>query len=194
MSEQETESTEVSKTKKSIIILCVVLFLGIVSAGGILYKKYFLTNDTTSNDLISLKDLRILEERCDRDPESLTNWVALANAYYDRKEVKKAIVAYEKALALSKNNPSPSVLTDYATMLRADGKYQASLENYNKALQISPTHPVAMYNKGLLLYYNLQDLQGAKECWMTVLDAHPNATTPDGRKLADIVQALFSNT
>lgn len=195
MSEQSMKNADVHKTKKSTFILCVILFLGVVSAGGfILYKKHFLTNDATPSDIISLKDLRILEERSEKNPEDRTNWVALANAYYDRNEVQKAIFAYEKALLLSKDNPSPSVLTDYATMLRADGKYQESLENYNKALQIAPTHPVAMYNKGLLLYYNLQDLQGAKECWVTLLDAHPNATTPDGRKLVDIVQALFPNT
>ncbi|MDE7469078.1 MAG: tetratricopeptide repeat protein [Desulfovibrionaceae bacterium] len=120
------------------------------------------------------------------DSKNVLLWVQLGNAYYDTAQVNLAIEAYKKALALNPN--MPEVLVDYATMLRANSQLDEARTAYDKALSLSKENTLALYNKGLLLYYDIGNKAEAIATWERLVAQSPHARTPDGR----LVQALLT--
>lgn len=120
------------------------------------------------------------------DSKNVLLWVQLGNAYYDTAQVNLAIEAYKKALVLNPN--MPEVLVDYATMLRANSQLDEARTAYDKALSLSKENTLALYNKGLLLYYDIGNKAEAIATWERLVAQSPHARTPDGR----LVQALLT--
>lgn len=57
--------------------------------------------------------------------------------------------------------------------LKDEGKLYEAIENYNKAINISPDHAVAYYNLGHA-FYSLNELEEAIRCWSKTLEINPN--------------------
>lgn len=115
-------------------------------------------------------------------------WVELANLYFDTHQANKSIAAYEKAIALGA--ASPDVWTDLGIMQREAGLQKKALQSFEAALKLNARHENALYNKGVVLLHDTGDKAAAASAWGRLLEVNPNAKTPDGRPLADIVAEL----
>ena len=114
-----------------------------------------------------------LEKAVIRNPSDRDAFVELGNLYFDSDQAKLAILAYENALRLRADDPG--VTTDLGVMYRRDGQYQKALDCFRKTLEIEPGHPVALFNTGIVFYYDLHDAAGARKAWEELVKTHPNA-------------------
>ena len=170
------------------------ILLGVFIFGILLSASFFILNTQRSQQQIEDISADVQEgtmiaslvTATKIDSNNVLLWIQLGNAYYDTAQVKLAIEAYRKALEL--NPHMPEVLIDYATMLRADFQLEESKRAYDKALSLSKDNSVALYNKGLLLYYDLKNTSEAIQTWERLISQSPHARTPDGR----LIQALLA--
>lgn len=132
--------------------------------------------------------LRHLESEALDNPSSSRVWTDLGNAYFDLQQPQKAIVAYEHSLALAPENPD--VLTDLGIMYRELKNYEKALECFRKATRLDPGHINALFNQGVVLSSDLGHKEEAARVWQKILEIRPDATTPDGHKISDMVRQL----
>ncbi|MDQ7836472.1 MAG: tetratricopeptide repeat protein [Humidesulfovibrio sp.] len=135
-----------------------------------------------------LKRIGELEIATAGKPDDSGQWVELGNLYFDTHQAQKAIVAYQKAIALGVS--SPDVWTDLGIMQREAGQAQQALASFDTAIKLNPRHENAWYNKGVVLLHDTGDKAGAAKAWSQLLEIKPDAKTPDGRPLAGIVVEL----
>lgn len=128
------------------------------------------------------------EEELRADPDNAETWVHLGNLYYQARKPEKAIEAYEKSLSL--NPGDTGVLVDCGVMYRELGKYDRALEYFNKALQADPTHQFALFNSGVVLYYDLGNTDAALEKWREMVRLNPQAKTPMGGLVSDLIKSI----
>lgn len=129
-----------------------------------------------------------LEKEALVNPQDARLWTELGNTYFDIQEPAKAIEAYGRSLAISPDNPD--VLTDLGIMYREVKNYDKALECFRKASRINPSHINALFNEGVVLSADLGRKEEAASVWQKVLAIRPDATTPDGHKLSDMVRQL----
>jgi len=129
-----------------------------------------------------------LEKEVSANPENNLAWIQLGNLYFDTQQVKKAIGAYEKALSLDPNNAD--VQTDLGVMYRRDGQPQKAIEAFDKAIQINPRHEISRFNKGIVMMHDLNDLKGAAQAWEGLVEINPQAKTPNGLLVKDMIDKL----
>lgn len=135
-----------------------------------------------------LKRITELEIAMASRPGDKGDWVELGNLYFDTHQALKSITAYEKAIALGVS--SPDVWTDLGIMHREAGQHQKALNSFDAALKLNERHENALYNKGVVLLYDISDRAGAANAWSRLLEINPNAKIPDGRPLSDVVAEL----
>jgi len=122
------------------------------------------------------------------NPGNVKAWIDLGNNYFDIGQQQESIAAYEKALALDPQNAD--VWTDMGVMYRRSGQSQKALEAFNKAIAINPRHEVAYFNKGVVLMHDLNDPKGAAEAWAELVRVNPQAKSPGGISIKDMVDKL----
>ncbi|RMG97228.1 MAG: tetratricopeptide repeat protein [Candidatus Dadabacteria bacterium] len=119
---------------------------------------------------VEIRELRGIVER---DPTNRTAWVRLGNLYFDSDQYMEAIEAYTKALELDPNDPD--VITDRAIMYRRMGDFQKAVEEFRRAADMAPNHLNSLLNLGVVLRYDLGDLEGAMKAWQRYLERNPPA-------------------
>jgi cytochrome c-type biogenesis protein CcmH/NrfG len=129
-----------------------------------------------------------LKARAESNPDSAPAWTDLGNAYFDADQPAQAVDAYRHALALAPG--SADVWTDLGIMLRELGRYKEAVEAFDQARGLDPGHRNARFNKGVVLFHDLNDKAGALAAWREVLAMDPTAKTPDGVSLKDMLQEL----
>ena len=129
-----------------------------------------------------------LERETTLNPKNVQAWTELGNVYFDTKQYAKAIEAYKKSLALDENNAN--VWTDLGVMYRRNGQPKEAVAAFDKANQIDPTHEVSLFNKGIVLLYDLQDREGAIKAWEKLVSINPSATAPDGKPVKMLIAQL----
>jgi cytochrome c-type biogenesis protein CcmH/NrfG len=132
-----------------------------------------------------------LKARAESNPDSAPAWTDLGNAYFDADQPAPAVDAYRHALALAPDNPD--VLTDLGIMYRRLGRFKEAVESFDKAGALDPKHRNARFNKGVVLFHDLNDRAGAIAAWKEVLAMDPNALSPDGVPLKGMIQELEKN-
>jgi len=95
------------------------------------------------------------------DPQNVQVITALANLYFDHSKWNDAQTWYLKSLELKPGDIN--VMTDYAVVLRNLGKGQEALDLLNKVLQKEPGHWQALYNKVIVLNFDLHQHDKALE-------------------------------
>ncbi len=130
--------------------------------------------------------LAALEARVSRDPHDVEGWIELGNLNYDLGRPAEAIKAYEKALALKPDNPD--VLTDMGTMYRALGQPQKAVELFREAHRVDPGHFNSLYNEGVVLLHDLNDVKGAARAWKEFLALVPQG--PQSERIKRILDTL----
>lgn len=128
-----------------------------------------------------------LKSKVAENPDNIDAWVQLGNIYFDDHQFNKAVHAYEKALEIEPDNAD--VLTDLGVMHRRDGHPEKAVEAFNRAIAADPNHQIAMYNKGVVQMHDLNDIEAAIESWKTLLAVNPNAKTPDGSVISELIKA-----
>jgi cytochrome c-type biogenesis protein CcmH/NrfG len=129
-----------------------------------------------------------LEKETQQSPSNVAAWIELGNAYFDTDQYKKAIQAYRKALELKPDDAD--VWTDMGVMYRKDGRPQEAVKAFDQAIAINPKHEVSRLNKGIVLFHDLKDTQGAIQAWEELLDINPTAMGPGGLSVDQMVQSL----
>ncbi len=122
------------------------------------------------------------------EPSNVELVIHLGNLYYDSKMFPEAIETYEKALRLAPKNPN--VMTDLGTSYRLTKNPEKAIEKYNLAIAMNPRHENARLNKGIVLYYDLQNKEEAIKAWKALLAINPNAKTSSGIKVSEFVEQI----
>lgn len=138
------------------------------------------------------KAIQNLEAEVTANPGNFKAWTQLGNLYYDTDQATKAIAAYNKSLELHKGDAN--LLTDLGVMYRKDNQPKKALELFDKATQEDPTHMPSRYNKGIVLYYDLTDPQGAIASWEGMLKIDPQAKTNSGMAISELINQVKAQT
>ncbi len=94
-----------------------------------------------------------LEGMLKQRPDDRQVMVALGNLYFDASQWPQARDWYEKALA--QQGQDPNVLTDVAVVYRNLAEPEKALERLDRALGIAPDHWQALFNKVVVLNFDL---------------------------------------
>lgn len=116
-------------------------------------------------------EVRELSQIVEKDPRNRAAWVRLGNLYFDSERHMEAIQAYTKALELKPDDPD--VITDRAIMYRAIGDSQQAASEFRRASSMDPRHLNALLNLGVVLRYDLNDVEGAMKAWQGYLERNP---------------------
>ena len=96
-----------------------------------------------------------------QEPDNVEVMTALGNLYFDHAKWEDAEHWYQESL---KRKPGDlNVMTDYAVVLRNLGKGQEALNLLNTVLKKDPGHWQAMYNKVIVLNFDLHQHDKALE-------------------------------
>ena len=181
------------------IALVVGFFGGVVfgvykSGTGTSVKESMLSQPAEKEQGVSVESaaqIFELEKITKENPDDVAAWTNLGNLYFDTGKHKKAITAYTKSLALNPNNAN--VMTDLGVMYRRSGQPKKAIESFDKAAKIDPKHETALFNKGIVLMHDLNDLDGAVQAWQELVKRNPAATSPTGQPVKDLVEKLKTN-
>ena len=120
--------------------------------------------------------------------KDLSSWIDLGNLFFDSGRNEQAIVAYSKALEIDSKNVY--VLTDLGVMYRRTGKITESINAFNMALKINPDAQMAMFNKGIVFYYDLGNITGALDIWNELLLKNPDFIMPTEQRLDEYLSLI----
>lgn len=129
-----------------------------------------------------------LEEYVQKHPEEHAAWVKLGHLYFDTNQPRPAIRAYEKALQIKPGDAD--VLTDLGVMYRRDHQHRRAVETFDQAIAADPSHEVSRFNKGIVLYHDLNKKEEAFAAWQDLLRLNPEARTPGGTPVRDMLRQL----
>ena len=185
------------RSENVVWIIAVSLLVGFVSgvAFGI-YKSGTMANPGQSSKKVGMnaeqqENIDTLKAQVRKNPNDKAAWIQLGNSYFNANLPDKAIVAYNKALALDPQDAD--VWTDLGVMYRRSGQPKKAVECFDRAMKIDPHHQVSRFNKGVVLLHDLNDEAGALKSWESLLAINPDAKTPDGQPLRGLVNQLKKN-
>lgn len=187
------------KTENMLIIVFIALTIGFV--GGVFFSVYKTGSSTLPAGQAGMPqgnhtaadhaaDIEALKKLTSENPEDADSWIKLGHLYFDTDQIKAAINAYETALKYKPENPD--VLTDLGVMYRRAGDPKAAIARFDQAVTIDPSHQIARFNKGVVLMHDLNDAPGAVAAWRELLELDPNAKTPNGQLVKDLI-SQFDN-
>jgi tetratricopeptide (TPR) repeat protein len=107
------------------------------------------------------------------DPKNSGAAVQLGNTYFDAERYPDAIKWYEQALKVDPKNADAS--TDLGVSYYYTNRADDALKQFENSLRIDPKHTKTLLNKGIVLAFGKQDLNGAAESWRKVVELAPNS-------------------
>ena len=140
-------------------------------------------------DSQQLATLDALIKQTRDNPNDSQAWIQMGHFYFDAGDHEKAIKSYETALEI--NDTEPDVWTDLGVMYRRSNKPQKAVDCFDRALALNPDHEIALFNKGIVLMHDLQNTQEALESWKKLIQINPNAQTPSGLLVKEMVTELM---
>jgi cytochrome c-type biogenesis protein CcmH/NrfG len=128
-----------------------------------------------------------LEKEVAQNPGNGPAWTSLGNIYYDTNQFAKSINAYNKALEI--NPQQPEVWSDLGVMYRRDKQPQEAIKAFDHALSIDPSATAALFNKGVVLIYDLNDKAAGIKVWEELVAKNPEAKAPNGQLMKDVIES-----
>jgi cytochrome c-type biogenesis protein CcmH/NrfG len=201
MKQDNTGKNKFVKFESAMIAAFIALAVGFV--GGIVFSAFKMEdspmrsatmvagNGTQSQETMSAEmtaEIESLEKAAKQAPEKPEGWIALGPACFDFGLYPKAIEAYENALKIQPENAD--VWTNLGVMYRRNEEPEKAITSFEKAQSISPGHEVSLFNKGIVLMHDMNDMVRAKEAWEALLKVNPAATTPNGMPIQDLVEKM----
>lgn len=129
-----------------------------------------------------------LEEAVRKNPKDVAAWIQLGNQYFDIQKPNAAIHAYEHALGIQPDNAN--VLTDLGIMYRAIGQFEKAVQMFSKASDIDAKHEHALFNTGIVLYYDLGRKVEGRQAWEKLLRMNPEVRVPSGMLLKEMLNDI----
>jgi cytochrome c-type biogenesis protein CcmH/NrfG len=188
------------KTETMWMVASIALVIGFI--GGVVFGVYKTGSDNSirksmvsqpaeKDHGVSLEraaQILELEKKTKESPDDAAAWTSLGNLYFDTGNHQKAITAYTRSLELNPNNAD--VITDLGVMYRRSGESKKAIELFDKAANIDPKHEAALFNKGIVLMHDLNDLDGAIQAWQALVKRNHAATSPSGQPVKDLVERM----
>ncbi len=184
-----SSSTAGSKPSAMLLALLVVVVLA-VAAGGYLWKRGgqalaeagaptegtageqgATPHPTTSEQIAAMVDK--LAQRMKEQPNDAEGWAMLARSYSVLGRHPEALVAYEKAVALRKDDPT--LLADYADSLAVKNDHKLDgepMKLVERALKLDPKNIKALSLAGTAAF-DRKDYAGAVKQWEKVVAIGP---------------------
>ncbi|MFW5906585.1 MAG: tetratricopeptide repeat protein [Desulfobia sp.] len=197
----QQQDSHAGYVKKATMIQYVIIGLVVGFLGGVVLSVYKLDSFTggqsshnhgpAAESSQNRQSLAALEKEVEANPQNTSAWRALGNLYFDQQKHAKAIDAYKKFLELSPGDPN--VLTDLGVMYRRSGQPEKAVEKFDEAVAADPKHTQAMFNKGVVLYSDLDNREGAIKSWEKIVQIKPDAKAPDGTLVSDLVEQIKQN-
>jgi cytochrome c-type biogenesis protein CcmH/NrfG len=182
------------KSENVIWFVALALLVGFISgvAFGV-YKTGLMKSPMGSSPQVaeSRKAIEGLKDHVKQHPTDKDAWIQLGHQYFDLEQVDDAIHAYEKALAIDPDNAN--VWTDLGVMYRRSDNPQKAVEAFDRAIQIDPKHEISRFNKGIVLFHDLEDEKGALAAWESLLAINPKAKSPGGQTVQQLVDHIKNN-
>jgi len=200
MAKQKTPENNFVKKETMMVVALIALVVGFL--GGIFYSA-IQSGPTGSVQTTSAppqqqqqpgmsneqaRAILDLEQEVAVNPTNVNAWTQLGHVYFDTNNPPKAIRAYEKSLELNPNNPD--VLTDLGVMYRRNGQPDKALATFEQAIAVAPNHEQSRFNKGVVLRYDMNDVEGARKAWEELLKINPNALAPNGIPVSEAIKSL----
>jgi tetratricopeptide (TPR) repeat protein len=123
------------------------------------------------------------------NPRDLDALVRLGNLYYDNTKYRDAIEYYGKALEIDPN--SVDVRTDRGSCYWSLGQADAAIGEFQKSLQVNPSHGQTLYNLGIVYLHGKNDMEGARKAWQKLLATNPEF--PDRSRIQEMLTSLASS-
>lgn len=179
------------KTESAIWFVVASLLIGFI--GGVVFGVYksALMNSmgqapaSVEMNAAGQKAIDTLKARVSQDPGDREAWIQLGHHYFDMQNVGKAIDAYEKALNI--DDRDADVWNDLGVMYRRAGNPKEAIRAFDQAISINPLHETSRFNKGIVLFHDLKDEKGAFEAWQSLLEIAPDAKSPDGIPVRQLI-------
>ena len=127
-----------------------------------------------------------LTAAAERNKADAATRVELANVYFDAERFNDAIRWYEDALTVDPRNPNAS--TDLGIAYYYTNQVDRALAQFDRSLAIDPKHTKTLLNRGFVLAFGKQDLDGAAKAWQQVIDIAPDS--PEGQRARQSLEAL----
>ncbi|MFA6148251.1 MAG: tetratricopeptide repeat protein [bacterium] len=169
-------------TKNGILLLTLLVALAaLLSFSGCKKKQPPApVGEGESIRLNAVAEIENYKEILRKDPNNLQALVGIGNLYFDTKQDLLAIENYRKALAIDPMNTN--VRTDMAVCYRRSGNPVKAVEELKKAISTSPKHAQSRYNLGVILLYDMNDLEGGIKAWEALLENVPDYPYRDNLK------------
>jgi len=132
---------------------------------------------SVSADPAAKQKLAELEEAVTRSPKDYSLLVQLGNAAYDADDSRRAIDAYERALAVKDGDPN--VLTDLGVSYRNLGDVDKALSAFDRALKADPGHWQAVFNQAIVYGVDKGDAKRATALLDKLKKEHPEIPALD---------------
>ncbi|MDC0335561.1 tetratricopeptide repeat protein, partial [Pseudodesulfovibrio sp.] len=197
--EREMKEIQEHYIKKSSCILLVVMALLVGAFIGntvtMLYLAQSPTQQMTSQapapsgqpeaHTANPEALAQLEAEAAANPTNADGWIKLGNFCFDHNLPVQAVAAYERAVELKPMKIG--VWSDLGVMYRRTKQFNKALEAFGQAAALDKNHIVSRFNMGIVYLHDLNDKEGALKAWKEVLALDPDAKTPSGQPVADLV-------
>ncbi len=180
--------------KRQTLTTAVVIALMIGFAGGFVFGIYKSLSDLPSGAPGGVNPnagggraamLAQLEDRVRANPRDVEAWIQIGHINFDNQQHAAAIEAYEKALAIDPGNAP--VLTDLGIMYRRSGNPREAVRRFEQAIAVDPKLENPRFNKGIVLWHDLKEREGAIQAWEELLKINPLAMAPNGKSVDQLV-------
>lgn len=184
------------KTENVIWFVALALLVGFI--GGVafgVFKSGTMADprgmNTAAMDPSRQQAIDQLTDKVEQNPQDKDAWIQLGHQYFDTEQYDEAIAAYQKALAIDPENAN--VWTDLGVMFRRSGDPKKAIEAFDRATTIDPKHEISRFNKGIVLFHDLKDEKGALEAWESLLAINPQAKSPAGQSVKQLIDHIKSS-
>lgn len=132
-----------------------------------------------------------LAKKLEQNPDNAEGWALLARSYVELKQHKEAVPAFEKAIALTPQDPQ--LLTDYVDARAVTQNRhldEKAAELIDQALKLDPNHPKALMLSGTMAF-DQKNYKKSIEIWEHLLASIKNTEEKDlqNEVLANIAEA-----
>lgn len=195
MKKQETLEVKYIKFNNALIIAFICLLIGFIA--GNIYSVYKgdpsgagsqFSSPGVVTQAVQQDRIQILEKEVNSNPDNTLAWLELGNLYFDSDQPAKSIQAYDTYLKKEPGNPN--VWTDLGIMYRRNSQFVQALDAFNKAATLSPRHEQSLFNKGIVLLYDMKDKEAALEAWRELEKINPLFVAPNGRNIKELIDSV----
>jgi tetratricopeptide (TPR) repeat protein len=114
-----------------------------------------------------------LRNVAERETTNPTPRVDLGNLYFDAERYDEAIKWYSEALKLAPKDINVS--TDLAVSYYYQNQIDRALQQFDHSLELDAKHLKTLLNRGIVLAFGKQDLEGAAASWQKVISLSPDS-------------------